>query len=994
MPVLAFSINAQVATHLTRGVQNRRDNPQLPLCLRAQNCYAVGPPDLRGVWRVMSETKDNASELDTTTEPSEAEGSAEGETSSQNDAEAADRGDTHADDAANEEVADAPEDTQPKDNAAEEDEEDEEDEDADDADADNNERAPVEEKVEAPPPAEAVLPPGNPLQVMRGGSALAGGVLAALILMALRPQYRLGVPLGLLAILVATFGVLDLCGTFDDPEERVAKRVHIRELAEPLAIFGSGVLGFVGAICLAVAGRLGPFLAALIIPTCFLASVVGLVRGAERLGVFSGSEPLPLAKRHGFWLVVIVTLLYLPLLGSHSLSDPWETHYGEVAREILSRNDWISLWWAQEGWFWSKPIFNFWVQALAMAAFGVRYAPNGMLSAAAEGREPWPEWAVRLPIFLITLVATYLLYKAVARIFNRRAGLFGAIVLSTMPQWFLVSHQTMTDMPFVAAMSAAMALFLLGIHEDPDKRVRVYEVRVGSQAFRLSGYHLVLGVIVACALPQIIYLISRNVEIIPSPFDIRFHADMFRAGSPVNCGLPNNEACRDVAPVVRGLQPALQAVLWIQALGLVLYSAWGERRVQRLFFLAAWFFAALATMAKGPAGIGLPVLCALVYVVVARRWRDLLRMEVVAGVLILLCVAMPWFVAMYVRHGQPFTDRLIFHDMFKRAFTHVHDTNDGDDVGFRYYVWQLGYATFPWTGLVPIALVQWLRRSEETDRRADASVFLAMWFLFAFALFTLMLTKFHHYIMPALPPAAMLTGVLLDEMVSRSGALAKDVPMHERFERIMYGAAGLAGAFVVVFVGRDLAGARGSAIDQVRLLHLFTYNYKRIFPPTLDFRPTLWAFTIAASVLTLALVWARMRKWVVSALLAMGLLFAAWGIDIYFMRLSPHWGQRETILAYYRATQQVPGPIIAFQMNWKGENFYTGNAIPAFVSSGKKFQDYILEEKKKGLKTFYFVTEHTRMGNLSTELGNPRIFDKLTTPELNNKFGLVRATFE
>jgi len=935
----------------------------------------------------MSDTKDSTSRLDSTPDKSELDTSPDAEaseTSTKPDAESSDPSDTDAENATGEDAS----------------EDDPHDDDTDDdadvaADAEKNEVVTSEASNEDQPPApEVLLAPGNTLRFVRGGSAIAGGVVAALILMALRPQYRLGVPLGFLSILVATFGVLDLCGTFDDPDERVAKRMELRELAGPLAIFASGALGFVGAISLAVAGRIGPVVSAVIIPACFLASVVGLARATETLGVWTGSEPLPLLKRHGFWLVTLVTLLYLPMLGSHSLSDPWETHYGEVAREILSRNDWISLWWAQEGWFWSKPIFNFWVQALAMATFGVRYAPNSMLSAAAEGRDPWPEWAVRLPIFLITLLATYLLYKAVARVFGRRAGFFGGVVLTTMPQWFLVSHQTMADMPFVASMAAAMALFLLGIHEDPDKQLRVYEVRAAGQAFRLSGYHLVLGVIIACALPQIVYLISRNIEIIPSPFNLRFHGDAFRSGSPGNCGLPGNEACRDALPVVRGLQPALQAVLWMQALGLVLYLSWGERRVQRMFFLAAWFFAALATMAKGPAGFLLPALCAIVYVVVTRRWRELLRMEVIAGILVLLCVAIPWFVAMYVRHGQPFTDRLLFHDMFKRAFTHVHDTNDGDDVGFRFYVWQLGYAMFPWTGLVPIALVQWLKRPEETDRRADASVFLSMWFLFAFALFTLMLTKFHHYIMPALPPAAMLTGVLLDEMVKRGGHMAKNAPAHARYERIMYGAAGLAGALVVVFVGRDLAGLRTGLHDQVRLLHLFTYNYKRVFPPTIDFRPTLWAFTIVASVLTLALVWARMRKWVVSLLLATGVLFAAWGIDVYLVRLSPHWGQRDAYLAYYRATREVPGPIIAFQMNWKGENFYTGNSVPAFVSSGKKFQDYILEQKKKGLKTFYFVTEHTRMGNLSTELGNPRIFDKLTTPEMNNKFGLVRATFE
>jgi 4-amino-4-deoxy-L-arabinose transferase-like glycosyltransferase len=873
--------------------------------------------------------------------------------------------------------------------------------------------------------------------------------------------------------------------------------VPFAELLAPLGILAGSLFALTAFVSLAVSGIIGMVAAAITIPASFLGAVVGVYRVGERLGAWpSGPDgaPLPMHRRHGFWLVGLVTLLYLPLLGSHSLSDPWETHYGEVSREILARNDWISLWWAQDGWFWSKPIFDFWVQALAMATFGVRHQPGQMLSAVAEGRTPWPEWAVRLPIFLVTLIAIYLLYKAVARVWNRRAGFLGGLVLATMPQWFLVSHQTMTDMPFVATMSAAMALFLLGIHEDAEREVRVYEVGLGGMRMRLSGFHLVLGTVIACALPQIFYLFSRNLTIgAPSLIDI--HSDAFSSGSPLNCGLPGNEACRPFSPVVRGLQPSLQALLWIQALAVLLYLNWGERRVQRLYFIAAWFFAALSTMAKGPAGFGLPVLCALAYVVVSRRYRDMLRLEIVSGVLLLLAVAMPWFVAMYARHGQPFTDRLLFHDMFKRAFTHVHDTNEGDDVGFRFYVWQLGYAMFPWAGLVPAALVHWLKRPEEGDRRSDASIFLAMWFFFAFALFTLMLTKFHHYILPALPPAAMLTGVLLDEMMRRSGkaephatppasgaarigwmaiygagiggavlvmlrgfaklcaplpqgavpatarsawTLLRAMAQHsgwaagaivagaalfvvtavfvaprtgaraasdeepeggpvgfvKEYERILLGAAGAAGGFLVFLVGRDLAGSREGMLDQARLLHLFTYNYKRPWPSSLDFRPTLWAFAIVAAVFTFALASARARRHVVAALCAVGVLFAGWGLDVYFVKTSPHWGQRETMLAYYREHQKIPGPIVAYQMNWKGENFYTGNALPAFVSSGKKFQDYILEQKKKGVKTFYFVTEHGRTGSLANELGGPRIFDKLTTPELNNKFGLVRATFD
>jgi hypothetical protein len=132
-----------------------------------------------------------------------------------------------------------------------------------------------------------------------------------------------------------------------------------------------------------------------------------------------------------------------------------------------------------------------------------------------------------------------------------------------------------------------------------------------------------------------------------------------------------------------------------------------------------------------------------------------------------------------------------------------------------------------------------------------------------------------------------------------------------------------------------------------------------------------------------------------AALAGFGLLFAGWCINVYLVRTAPHWGQRETILAYVRASREIPaGPLIAYQMNWKGENFYTGNHVAAFVSSGKRFQDYIHEEKKKGRKTFYFSTEHSRTNALSNEIGNPRVFEKLTVPEVNNKFVIVRATFE
>ena len=82
-------------------------------------------------------------------------------------------------------------------------------------------------------------------------------------------------------------------------------------------------------------------------------------------------------------------------------------------------------------------------------------------------------------------------------------------------------------------------------------------------------------------------------------------------------------------------------------------------------------------------------------------------------------------------------------------------------------------------------------------------------------LYEVITTKFHHYILPALPPAAMLTGILLDEMVTRSGRLGAGETFVQKYERVVYGAAAVAGGFLVLLVGRDLAGAREGSYNFV-----------------------------------------------------------------------------------------------------------------------------------------------------------------------------------
>jgi 4-amino-4-deoxy-L-arabinose transferase-like glycosyltransferase len=906
------------------------------------------------------------------------------------------------------------------------------------------------ERAETP-----LLPPGNALK-WRGFAAAALGFALLTLALALRghsPFTAVGVPL---FVALSALGLLYGLGTFDDGGP-VRASVRASELGRPFAaVLASGV-ALLFTLRGAVAGVLPrPVLtAAILVPLLAL----GLVAASFWFWhtVTGSPRRRGLLSREGFWLLALGIALYLPLLGSYSLIDPWETHYGEVAREMIARDDWISLWWAQENWFWSKPVLTFWLEGLAFIVFGVRWEPDQMLAGVSQGRLPAPEWAVRMPALVLSLFAVYAAYRALSRVRGRRAGFLGGLVLVSVPYWSLIAHQSMTDMPYVATLTIALCLVLLGLDTDADERVAIYEVRARGRTLRWSLANLMLGVLLATSLPQLAYLASRNVTVdFEAGPSISFHHDIFFSGSGAgNCGLPGNAICEPASATNPDFQPWLAALVWGVSLGALLWANRGERRKKRIYYLAAWYAVALSILAKGAPGAVLGVAIPLVAIGASRRFRELPRLELVGLGLITAAVALPWYVQAFVRHGAAFTDRLLFYDMYKRAFVHVHDTNAGDDVSFRYYLWQLGYGLFPFSGLAAIGFFSaFPRRDEAHDARALHSVYLGLWFVIAFAMFSVSLTKFHHYVLPAVPPLALLTGLAL-EGVRRSGssrgllaelygsagfalcaaclvlgvasllpgsvwgsALPARPPQvllgcslvaaagaagvlgarysspsaapGDRFEYAVEGLLLLLGAAAVALVGRDFF--EGNAAEgQPQLLDLFSYNYTRAWPKTLDFRTPLHAFALSGTLLLALAVVPRLRHSAVSAFIALGPLFCAFGLDVYLPRVAPHWGQRENLLAYYAARSGPAEPLVAYQMNWKGENFYTGNRLPAFVTSGDPFKDFLREHRARHTRVLFFTTEHSRLSSLKSELGKVKSFRLLTRADENNKFFVARV---
>jgi len=143
-----------------------------------------------------------------------------------------------------------------------------------------------------------------------------------------------------------------------------------------------------------------------------------------------------------------------PALGSVGLWDPWETHYGEVAREMIVRGDYVYPYW-ESSYFFSKPALPLWLIALGLWITG---SENPNLPEAPMG--PLTEWGMRIPFALIAIATMWAVYRIGRQLKDRNTGLLAALVLATSCQFIFIGKQAMVDMPFVGLMTIGLALFI------------------------------------------------------------------------------------------------------------------------------------------------------------------------------------------------------------------------------------------------------------------------------------------------------------------------------------------------------------------------------------------------------------------------------------------------------------------------------------------------------------------------------------------------------
>ena len=197
----------------------------------------------------------------------------------------------------------------------------------------------------------------------------------------------------------------------------------------------------------------------------------------------------------------------------------------------------------------------------------------------------------------------------------------------------------------------------------------------------------------------------------------------------------------------------------------------GEGKAKRWY----WGFyvgMGLATLTKGPVGIVVPLLAVLPYLWLTRRWRSVLReCRPLAGTLVFLAVAAPWYAAMFMLHGSGYADSARG-DTLTRFFSII--GGHGGTVLFYVPILLLGF--FPWSGFLPAALVDALRGSRSIISgggfeiiQRNLQILCGVWIVAVFLFFTLSSTRLPHYIAPLFPAAALLVAASWGRLLSDEG---------------------------------------------------------------------------------------------------------------------------------------------------------------------------------------------------------------------------------
>jgi|TARA_B110000977_G_scaffold1675_1_gene2377 4-amino-4-deoxy-L-arabinose transferase-like glycosyltransferase len=155
-----------------------------------------------------------------------------------------------------------------------------------------------------------------------------------------------------------------------------------------------------------------------------------------------------LQRTNLIWLLGTLLLVRIIAMVVVPLADTTEPRYAEIARLMLTTNDWITPWFEPDVPFWGKPPLSFWAQALSFKLFGIN------------------EFAGRLPALLAFIATAWMLWRMAVSAVSAQVAAASVVVYSSMLLTFLAAGTVMTDPYLALGTTWAMVAFYLAPKEN------------------------------------------------------------------------------------------------------------------------------------------------------------------------------------------------------------------------------------------------------------------------------------------------------------------------------------------------------------------------------------------------------------------------------------------------------------------------------------------------------------------------------------------------
>ncbi|MFQ5671376.1 MAG: ArnT family glycosyltransferase [Acidobacteriota bacterium] len=186
----------------------------------------------------------------------------------------------------------------------------------------------------------------------------------------------------------------------------------------------------------------------------------------------------------------------------------------------------------------------------------------------------------------------------------------------------------------------------------------------------------------------------------------------------------------------------------------------GERENRPRFHLLFFGIAGLATLAKGPVGLLTPLLSILAFLAIRRdraAWR---RLRLGRGLLVWAATVLIWLVPAGIQGGTGYLRQIILHQNLTRYVNPWHHYR-----GFYYYLPVILVDFFPWSFLLPSALVlAWRGRKAASGRWI---LFATCWVAATLVFFSVSPAKRTVYILTMYPGMALIMGAGLQGLACR-----------------------------------------------------------------------------------------------------------------------------------------------------------------------------------------------------------------------------------